>query len=98
MAVNAKAPHPEKSPPVDSRKNGGTKIGAYGRQRHESCKVLTKCGAGCARVNCLPEVQVYKDGVKSFYIGPLGLLVLTLATFFDVLFLPGDAVLSGVKH
>jgi hypothetical protein len=40
---------------------------------------------------------VYKDGVKSFYIGPLGLLVLTLAAFFDVLFLFDDAVLSGVN-
>jgi hypothetical protein len=40
---------------------------------------------------------VNKDGIKSFAIGPLGLLVLTLALFFDVLFLPGDAVLSSVK-
>jgi hypothetical protein len=40
---------------------------------------------------------VYKDGIKSFTIGPLGLLVLTLAMFFDVLFLPGDAVLSNAK-
>ncbi len=40
---------------------------------------------------------MYKDGVKSFYIGPLGLLVLTLAAFFDVLFLFDDAVLSGVN-
>ena len=38
-----------------------------------------------------------KDGIKSFYIGPLGLLVLTLAMFFDVLFLPGDAVLSSAR-
>lgn len=38
-----------------------------------------------------------KDGVKSIYIGPLGLLVLTLAAFFDVLFLVDDAVLSGVS-
>ncbi|HSD94877.1 MAG TPA: hypothetical protein VLA94_05575, partial [Syntrophales bacterium] len=38
-----------------------------------------------------------KDGVKSFYIGPLGLLVLTLAAFFDVLFLFDDAVLSGLN-
>ena len=41
--------------------------------------------------------DVYKDGIKSFTIGPLGLLVLTLAMFFDVLFLPGDAVLSNAK-
>ena len=40
---------------------------------------------------------MYKDGIKSFTIGPLGLLVLTLAMFFDVLFLPGDAVLSNAK-
>jgi hypothetical protein len=40
---------------------------------------------------------VCKDGIKSFYFGPLGLLVLTLATFFDVLFLPGDAVLSSAR-
>jgi hypothetical protein len=40
---------------------------------------------------------VYKDGIKSFTIGPLGLLALTLAMFFDVLFLPGDAVLSNAK-
>ena len=40
---------------------------------------------------------MYKDGIKSFTIGPLGLLALTLAMFFDVLFLPGDAVLSGVS-
>jgi len=40
---------------------------------------------------------VCKDGVKSFYIGPLGLLVLTLAAFFDVLFLVDDAVLSGLS-
>ena len=38
-----------------------------------------------------------KDGIKSFYIGPLGLLVLTLAAFFDVLFLVDDAVLSSVN-
>jgi hypothetical protein len=40
---------------------------------------------------------VYKDGIKSFTIGPLGLLVLTLVMFFDVLFLPGDAVLSNAR-
>jgi hypothetical protein len=40
---------------------------------------------------------VYKDGIKSFTIGLLGLLVLTLAMFFDVLFLPGDAVLSNAN-
>jgi len=40
---------------------------------------------------------MYKDGIKSFTFGPLGLLVLTLAMFFDVLFLPGDAVLSNAK-
>jgi hypothetical protein len=51
----------------------------------------------CARADCLPEVQVYKGIIKSFYIGPLGLLVLTLAMFFDMLFLPGDAVLSNIK-
>jgi hypothetical protein len=39
---------------------------------------------------------VYKDGIKNFCIGALGLLVLTLAMFFDVLFLTGDAVLSSV--
>ena len=38
-----------------------------------------------------------KDGIKSFYLGPLGLLVLTLAAFFDVLFLVDDAVLSSVN-
>jgi hypothetical protein len=40
---------------------------------------------------------VCKDGIKSFYIGPLGLLVLTIAAFFDVLFLVDDAVLSSVN-
>jgi hypothetical protein len=73
------------------------KIGARLRQRHESCKVSTKCGAGCTLVNYLPEVRVYKDGIRSFTIGPLGLLVLTLAMFFDVLFLPGDTVLSNAR-
>jgi hypothetical protein len=40
---------------------------------------------------------VYKDALKSSYIGPLGLLFLTLAMFFDVLFLPGDTLLSNAK-
>jgi hypothetical protein len=40
---------------------------------------------------------VHKDGIKNFCIGALGLLALTLAMFFDVLFLPGDTVLSNVR-
>jgi hypothetical protein len=40
---------------------------------------------------------VYKDGIRIFTIGALGLLALTLAMFFDVLFLSGDAVLSNAK-
>jgi hypothetical protein len=40
---------------------------------------------------------VSKNGLKSNYIGPLGLLFLTLAMFFDVLFLPGDTLLSNAK-
>ena len=55
-----------------------------------------RCGASPGSTR-LPEVHVYKDGIKSFTIGPMGLLVLTLAMFFDVLFLPGDAVLSNAK-
>jgi len=38
---------------------------------------------------------VDKDGIKDFCFGALGLLALTLVMFFDVLFLPGDAVLSN---
>ena len=37
------------------------------------------------------------DRAKDIGIGALGLLALTLALFFDVLFLPGDLVLSSVK-
>jgi hypothetical protein len=40
---------------------------------------------------------VYKNGIKDVSIGALGLLALTLAMFFDVLFLSGDAVLSNVR-
>jgi len=40
---------------------------------------------------------VYKDGIKNFCIGALGLLALTIAMFFDVLFLSGDMVLSNVR-
>jgi hypothetical protein len=52
---------------------------------------------GVRQLDRVSEVDVCKDGIKSFYIGPLGLLVLTLAAFFDVLFLVDDAVLSSVN-
>jgi hypothetical protein len=52
---------------------------------------------GVRRLDRVTEVDVCKDGIKSFYIGPLGLLVLTLAAFFDLLFLVDDTVLSGVN-
>ena len=38
---------------------------------------------------------MHTGGTKSFFTGALGLLALTFALFFDVLFLPGDAVLSN---
>jgi hypothetical protein len=43
------------------------------------------------------EVDVHRDSMRNCYIGPLGLLALTLAMFFDVLFLPGDTILSNEK-
>ena len=52
---------------------------------------------GVRQLDRVSEVDVCKDGIKSFYIGPLGLLLLTLAAFFDVLFLVDDAVLSSVN-